>query len=138
MVLLSAVMDLLDEHVSVMQAGAASNGQSRSRNTIAKPWNDYKPVCENGVVDRVECRYCHVRLNRRSDSLDQHQEICPGKERLGTGQQQQDAEFQYGMLLNLNSHSCKLRSFLMIYLYFVSFGENFYNFPLHSQLVWRL
>nr|TKW08659.1 hypothetical protein SEVIR_6G038400v2 [Setaria viridis] len=89
------LMDLLDEHVSDdTQSGAASIGQSRFRNKIAKLWDDYKPVCENGVVDRVECRYCHVHLSRRSDSLYQHQEICPGKERLATSQQQQDAEFR--------------------------------------------
>ncbi|CAL4997066.1 unnamed protein product [Urochloa decumbens] len=76
-------MDLLDEHVSDdMQAGVASCDQPRFRN---------KPVCGNGVAQTVECRYCHVHLSCRSN-LYQHQKTCPGKERLSTSQQQQDAQ----------------------------------------------
>ncbi|CAL5010546.1 unnamed protein product [Urochloa decumbens] len=96
-------MDLLDEHVSDdMQAGVASCDQPRFRN---------KPVCGNGVAQTVECRYCHFHLSCRSN-LYQHQKTCPGKERLSTSQQQQDAqrvECKYchvhlSCRINLNRH----------------------------------
>ncbi|CAO2168232.1 unnamed protein product [Urochloa humidicola] len=108
-------MDLLDEHSSDdMQAGVASCGQSRFGN---------KPVCGNGVAQGVECGYCHVHLSCRGN-LNRHQKTCPEKERLGTSQQQQDAEFRYdshdGINLvtdsvNRNLKSMVWRDFIPLY-----------------------
>jgi hypothetical protein len=104
-------MDHMDEHEgndtkAVVASDGSDDDLSRFRSKKrSKVWDEYKPIYVNGAIQSAECRYCHILMSCKgadgqsngTSHLRRHQNICPAKEGLGLGQQQQGVDLPYGM-----------------------------------------